>query len=71
MCDQKFYHVNEQKRTRSIRVTNDATYAFQLKLHEKNEQKSRFEAIVTSYGRNKKLDAAGQVLHYNSRIFID
>ena len=53
-------------------VRDDVTHATQLKLREL--KKSRFEVIVTSYGRNKNLDdeiknIAGQVLTYNSKNF--
>ena len=38
-----------------LRAKNDVTHALQLKLHERMK-KSRFEVIVTSYGRNKNRD---------------
>ena len=37
------------------RAKNDVTHAIQLKLHEQMN-KSRFEVVVTSYGRNKNRD---------------
>ena len=38
-----------------LRAKNDVTYALQLKLHE-CIKKSRFDVVVTSYGRNKNRD---------------
>ena len=34
----------------------DVTHALQLKLRERMNKKSRFEVLVTSYGRNKNSD---------------
>ena len=34
----------------------DVTHALQLKLREQMNKKSRFEVLVTSYGRNKNSD---------------
>ena len=52
-CGQKLNPVRKQNSP--LRVKNDVTHAIQLKLHERMN-KSRFQAIVTSYGRNKNLD---------------
>ena len=43
------------KKTRSTKSQNDVTHTLQLKLHERMN-KSRFEVVVTSYGRNKNRD---------------
>ena len=43
------------KKLAPIRAKNDVTHALQLKLHERMN-KSGFEVVVTSYGRNKNLD---------------
>ena len=43
------------KKLAQLRAKNDVTHAIQLKLHERMN-KSRFEVVVTSYGRNKNLD---------------
>ena len=54
-CDQKFNHANEQKKLAPLRAKNDVTHEIPLKMHERMN-KSRFEVVVTSYGRNKNLD---------------
>ena len=59
------------KQLTPLKAKNDVTQAVQLKLHERMN-KSRFQVVVTSYVRNKKLDneiknIAGQVLTYNSK----
>ena len=59
-----------KKKLAPLRAKNDVTHALQLKLHER--KKSRFELVVTSYGRNKnrgEKNIAGQVLTYNSKNF--
>ena len=43
------------KKLAPLRAKNDVTHALQLKLHERIK-KSRFEVVVTSYGRNKNRD---------------
>ena len=45
----------EWKKIASLRAKNDVSHAIQLKLHKRTD-KTRFEVIVTSYGRNKNLD---------------
>ena len=53
------------KKTRSIKSEKWRHTRTSVEIAWTNEQKSRFEVIVTSYGRNKNLDDEGQVL----RIF--
>ena len=43
------------KKLAPLRAKNDVTHALQLKLHERLN-KSRFEVVVMSYGRNKNRD---------------
>ena len=69
----KNFFTRKSKKLAAIRAKNDVTHPLQLKLHERMN-KSGFEVVVTSYGRNKNLDEikknkAGQVLKYNSKNF--
>ena len=43
------------KKLAPLRAKNDVRHALQLNLHERTN-KSRFEVVVTSYGRNKNRD---------------
>ena len=44
------------KKLAPLRSKNDVKQALQLKLHERTT-KSRFEVVVTSYGRNKNRES--------------
>ena len=48
--------ITRTKKLTPLRAKNDVTYAIQMKLHERMKKKSRFEVVVTSYGRNKNHD---------------
>ena len=72
MCDQKLNHANDQK-TRSTKSNNWHHTRISVDIASAKEQKSRFEAVVTSYGRNENLDEikniAGQDLTNNPNKF--